>query len=120
MHSLFWELHQQREISRAGSDASNAKSTAEQMRADVYDLTRKMERMSLACQAMWELLRDTASLQETDILDKMQEIDLRDGVADRKIGHNAVKCPSCGRPANTRRSQCIYCAAEIPREHVFE
>ena len=117
---LFWEMRQQRGIAQAGADASRAKSKVERLQGEVKMLSHKVERLSLASQALWELLRDNTDFSDETILNKMQEIDLRDGQADGKIGHAPVTCPQCGREGNSVRVECLYCGTAFPRQHVFE
>jgi hypothetical protein len=119
---LFWEMHQQRRITQAGKDATKAKSKVDRLEGDVSYLKRKVERLALASQALWELLRDHTDFEEEHILQKMQEIDLRDGAEDGKIGHKPIACPQCSRVSNSARQTCIYCGTSLHtvREHVFE
>ncbi|MFO7870210.1 MAG: hypothetical protein R6V03_02120 [Kiritimatiellia bacterium] len=50
---LFWEARQQMNIARAGSDAYSAKSKVDRLQSQVKSLSRKVERLSLASQALW-------------------------------------------------------------------
>ena len=119
---IFWQLHHERRVSQAGRDAAKAKSKVDRIESDVSAMKRKLERLSLACQALWELLRDGTAFEEEHILRKMQEIDVRDGAADGKIGHKPIDCPVCHRKANSARQTCLYCGADLStvRQHLFE
>ena len=119
---LFWELHQHRRIYDAQTEAAGARSRATQVSHEIDDLRMKVDRLSLACQAMWELLRDDGAFEEERLLGKIQEVDLRDGRADGKIGASPIACPDCGRMANSRRRACMYCGASLRdgQKHVFE
>jgi len=77
-------------------------------------LEQRIDRLSLACQAMWELLRDTTDFDDSSIFQKMEEVDLRDGVADGKMGHTIGECPQCRRKVNTQRRLCLYCGEPMP------
>lgn len=82
---------------------------------------RRLDHISLACQALWELIRETTSLTEEDILAKMEEIDLRDARKDGKMSTTTVKCESCGKISQSHRQTCIYCGEDLPdKKHVFE
>jgi len=94
--------------------------TNSSLAAEVRELQAKVDHMSLACQAMWELLREYSGLPEQAILERMKEIDLRDGTEDGKISITTVECPTCGKPSNSRRSSCVHCGQEFIRMHVFE
>jgi hypothetical protein len=117
---MLWELHQQTKIAGAERVADRAMSKADRYAADIANVERKIERLTLACQAMWELLRDRANLTENDIELKMLEIDGRDGKVDGKIAMSQLTCPECGRPSNSRRTACVICGATLPKEHRFE
>jgi hypothetical protein len=75
----------------------------------VKELRHQVERLSLLNQALWELIRDKAGLTDADLERVAGEIDLRDGVADGKIGGGAVTCPTCRRVSNSRHYKCLYC-----------
>lgn len=83
------------------------------------DLTRQIERLSLVCQSMWELLRDQTKLSDDDLASKIIDVDLRDGKWNGKQGPEVVDCPSCGNPANARRGTCLFCAGPLPRQSMF-
>jgi hypothetical protein len=117
---MLWETYQQTKIAGAERTADRAMSKADRYAADIANVERKIERLTLACQALWELLRERTTLTENDLELKMLEIDGRDGMVDGKIATSQTCCPSCGRPSNSRRSSCVICGADIPKQHRFE
>jgi hypothetical protein len=117
---MIWEVYQQTKIAGAEQTAEKALSKADRYAADIADVRRQVDRLTLACQAMWELIRDRTGLTEEDIEAKILEIDARDGNVDGKISTKSVSCTSCGRPTNSRRGSCVMCGAPIKREHQFE
>lgn len=117
---MIWEVYQQTKIAGAEQTAEKALSKADRYAADIADVRRQVDRLTLACQAMWELIRDRTGLTEEDIEAKILEIDARDGSVDGKISTKSVNCTSCGRPTNSRRGSCVMCGAPIKREHQFE
>jgi hypothetical protein len=76
-------------------------------------LQSQIDGLLLATQAMWELLRDKTGLSEEDLRQRMEEIDLRDGVRDGRIGPAKVNCPACNRINNDRRTHCVYCGGAL-------
>lgn len=101
----------------------NAEAGASGRRAqrDVQYLEDRFERLSLVCMAMWSLLQDKTNLTEQDLLDRVQTIDLMDGMADSKASKTGVvKCGSCDRPMSTRHMRCIYCGADRPAGSAFD
>ena len=120
MFELFWEGHQYMKINEAANKAFTAGEKAERTWRHIYELERRMDRMALACQAMWELLREREGVTDKDIEQKMEEIDLRDGCRDGKMSRCVVKCPSCGRKSSSTRSSCLYCGSELEKSNTFE
>lgn len=93
----------------ANARARNSESLAIESMESVKELRHQVERLSLLNQALWELIRDKAGLTDADLERVASEIDLRDGVADGKIGGGAVTCPTCRRVSNSRHYKCLYC-----------
>jgi hypothetical protein len=57
---------------------------------------------------------------DAELLAKISEIDLRDGVKDQKMTPRLTKCPGCGQTLSTKSSRCLYCGATVPKPHVFQ
>ncbi|MDF1813738.1 MAG: hypothetical protein P1V20_16170 [Verrucomicrobiales bacterium] len=120
MDDYFFGLSGDIQNRQARQQASKASTTAGDALTEVRTLTSQVDRLALACQAMWEIVRDQTNITEQDLAEKISEIDLRDGVADGKMGVQIVKCPQCGRNSNSRRNSCIWCGEAIERAHAFE
>jgi hypothetical protein len=117
---MLWDLYQQHQIGKAKQSATQAANSAGRTQKEVEELEKVVESLMLTCQAMWELLREQGKLTDEMLLKRMQEVDLRDGQRDGKMGSQATTCPSCSRPNNARREACIYCGASLPPpQHVF-
>lgn len=83
-------------------------------------LENRLLRLQLCNQALWELLRERVGITEEELLQKISEVDLRDGQEDGKIGAAQITCPACGHLSNTRRRACLFCGEPLPRAHLFE
>lgn len=118
--SFIFDGHNYGQIQEAKTDAVEAKVRAGEAVDRLRELEVSMSRMALACQAMWELLRERVGITEAELLEKIKEVDLRDGAADGRMTPVIVHCPKCGKPSNTKHSQCMYCGAAIPKPHVFQ
>ena len=105
--------HQDHKISTLKHDTAG-------ISGEIRALKSQVDRLTIATQAMWELLRDAGYGDEEALAAKISEVDLRDGVADGKLGSTVIKCGSCGRNTNTRRASCVWCGEETEREHIFE
>jgi len=118
--SYLWQAYQTGQIAEAKTDAAEAKMSAQQYSERVRDLEYALGRTTLACQALWELLRARVGLTEDELLAKMTEVDLRDGVQDGRMTPVIITCPKCGRPSNSKNSRCMYCGAALAKPHVFQ
>ena len=117
---ILLDLYQQGQINAATSKAEQAKRTSDSMQKEIEDLKRKSDALTIACQALWEIVRSQSQLADRLLLKKMEEIDLRDGRADGKISMMFVECRNCGRKSNSVRKGCLYCGAPLPPDpHVF-
>lgn len=117
---MIWDLYQQQQINEAGRAAERAVSKTERQSNDIDELKKHVERLSLASQAMWEILRNSIGFTEADLETKILEIDARDGRIDGKINTPPINCHSCGRTTSSRRDTCVMCGAPTPRPHQFE
>ncbi len=117
---FIWDLHQESRINRLSTEADRASSKADAVVNDYARLQRRVERLALATQAMWELLRDHSSLTEEQLQTKILEVDLRDGKTDGKIKTQITDCPSCKARTNSKRTLCVMCGAPLPVAHSFE
>lgn len=78
-------------------------------------LAARFAHLALVTQTLWELLSEHTNLTQQQMYAKMQEIDLRDGVADGKIGKKVFLCTSCGHTVTANYPSCIYCGEPQPR-----
>jgi ribosomal protein S27AE len=119
---LVWNFRNDDDYIPAQSDleASQAKRKADSAAESVRQLQVRVERLSMVCQAMWELLREKTKLTDEDIIKQMQKIDLRDGVEDGKMTRQTLVCPECGRNVSSRREQCLYCGTWLVKSNLFE
>jgi len=104
----------------AEREAKTTEEQANRHKVRVDDALRQIERLTLACQSMWELLRDHSDLTEDHLKAKMLEVDARDGMIDGKISHEIIDCPACGQKTNTRRPFCVFCGQTIENPHAFK
>jgi ribosomal protein S27AE len=111
MYGLFYELRQSREIDQARGRAIRAESRSEQLKWDVRAICDRIDKLTLICMAMWSLLEDYTDLKEEDLLKRVEEFDLRDGVPDGKVTKQIARCPKCDRVMSPKHNKCLYCGA---------
>ena len=117
---MLWELYQQSQIRDASATATRAESKAQNFGYEIARLEDRIESLALTCQALWEVARDQSGLSDEQLLAKVSEIDLRDGVADGKMSHGTQSCSNCGRTLSKRHMSCMYCGHPIVKPHVFQ
>jgi hypothetical protein len=109
--SLFLNLYtlQDRFESNLRSEQSLSAAENAQNRASVLEW--KVNKLILINMALVELLTAHAGLTEAQLLEKMQEIDLRDGKLDGKVSETtSAVCEQCGKTYSKRHNRCLYCA----------
>ena len=117
---IFLERHREDQINRAEAAANASRAHADAVRFDLSAFERRLNRLALCNQALWELLRDNSTLTDDDLKAKIREIDLRDGREDSKMAPTQIPCAACGKLSNTKRNTCVYCGATLPKQHLFE
>ena len=108
--SMFWALTR----SHAGThEAAQAEGTAWRVSSDVGELDSRLERTLLACEAMWTILRDKLGVTDEQLIERINEVDLSDGMLDGKVRKTPVSCPRCGRTISPKFPKCMYCGQAI-------
>jgi hypothetical protein len=101
------------EAAAQSSRISQANEATLLVKTEVTELREHVERLALLNQSLWELLRDKLRVTDADLEKKIQEVDLRDGMADGKMSRHPLRCPQCGRISNSRHKKCLYCSLEF-------
>lgn len=109
--NFFWDHYQQRQIRELRGSARRNRSKSKTQASDLKRVIERTDRLALINQALWELLSERNGLQEEDLVAKVREIDLRDGVEDGKV-KSVNKCPDCERVMSRRHKRCLYCGKE--------
>ena len=121
MLDLLWDLHQERRIGQAQDGANEAARKATDFQERVRFLEDRIDRLLLQNMAMWSLLRDAMQLTDQDLVARVQEIDLQDGVADGKVTRAAPNtCQRCGRTFSPRHRRCLYCGQAAAQAAPFD
>ena len=116
---FFIESRQNRRIGSAESSAARASQKAESLDKRVEYLEERLDRLSLISLALWTLLKDRG-LTEQQLMERMQELDLRDGVLDGRVQGGLINCPQCGRPLSQRHRKCLYCDYKLVADDAFD
>jgi hypothetical protein len=115
MFDLLWDVIQHRQIIRAEENTQMARQEAgrveDRLQQETQQLEAKIDGLALICEAMWELLSERTGVSKAELMQKIAEIDQRDGRSDGRIRPRLATCPDCLRPLQSGQTRCIYCGA---------
>jgi len=117
--SIFWNLSHENRMGRLSNDTTRAENKASLAIDQMVSVEAKLNTITLACQAMWELLQESQGLTNDQLQQKMEEVDLRDGKLDGRMTPTVETCTKCGRKTSRRRTNCLYCGETLPDSEVF-
>lgn len=115
--NLFWNAGQQAQIGELKNDVRDAKYDAQDAARRSAEETylpyvKQLDKLGLVCQAMWSLIQERTDLTEQDLLNRVTELDLKDGVLDGKYTKSPVDCPKCGAKMCKKFNRCLFCGEE--------
>ena len=117
---VLWNVSQQRQIKDIRRTVGQASIDASHARDRTVDLEQSLEKLALTCRAMWELVSESLSISEGDLVARVREIDLRDGHLDGRLRSEPQSCPDCKRVNGGARTRCLYCGTELRGPQAFE
>lgn len=118
MIDLFWDLYQDRRIAEGVTATSDARTRAEMARELVAQLESRVDRLTLANAAMWEIMQQQLGVTDEVLKAKVAEIDIRDGRLDGKIDSRETTCSKCRRKLSRRHAKCLYCGENVRGDSV--
>jgi hypothetical protein len=78
----------------------------------IEDLNERIDEISLILRGIWALLEEGGVTSE-QLIAKLEELDMADGVADGKVRKGPVQCSSCDSRVAPGLAKCQFCGAEI-------
>ena len=102
----------------ANLSARAAQSDARSAKSEVNILRFEVERLLMITEALWTILKEQHGFDDAELIDKINEIDLRDGRLDGRVAVSAepAVCPNCGRTLSKRRPVCLYCSTSVVQD----
>lgn len=99
--------------SRAASLARDAAVSAGTLHTNrIEDANERIDELAIIIRAMWALMEEQGATAE-QLMAKIEEIDLEDGVADGKATQLPVDCPSCDAKVSPGLTHCQYCGTAL-------
>ncbi len=102
--------------SHMGSDTGAAEARAERAGRSAEAVEHRLERALLTMEAIWSLLRDRFGTSDDELVGRIVEIDLSDGILDGKVRKPALDCHACKRKIPRRFPRCMYCGVEMKHD----
>ncbi|MDP0490016.1 MAG: hypothetical protein Q7Q71_03055 [Verrucomicrobiota bacterium JB023] len=118
--TLRWAIDQHKHREQKAGAALSANYKTDRLGRENARLKKEIEELTLASQAMWELLSGHLGFTDEHLISKMNEIDLRDGQLDGKIADEIVTCPKCGQKVSTAKPNCVYCGTRVKGRHILK
>ena len=99
--------------SGSSTHTSSSSTVDSALRTKVRGLEKKLAKVKIRNQVLWELVRDALKLSEADMRARLKELDLRDGVEDGEITTVALQSPQCHRVSSSQHWKCMYCGIDF-------
>ena len=88
--------------------------------SDVKELRKSIDRLMIITRALWEIIAESQGLSGDELINKVDEIDLRDGSLDGKVKRPIRICVHCGKVLPLGRDGCLYCGAQNKGADLFQ
>ena len=120
MYGMFHAIRNVQASTAAEAAAARSGARADAAVGALRQLEEKIDKLALVCLSMWSLLLEKTELTEEDLMARVREIDLMDGVEDGKVTKNVQKCAKCGRTMSPKHNRCLYCGAADLKLSAFD
>ena len=100
---------------QARNDNESVSPTTTDVRAQNEFIQCDVEKLFMITEALWTILKEKHGCTDAELVQRVQEIDLRDGKLDGKVAKVNPDCPKCSRKLMGKRPVCLYCGAEVAR-----
>ncbi len=118
-----YDLHQRNQINATRHSLSTTQSEVMDQRRrsenEIAALEQRVERLTMLCEAMWELVGQTTGLTGEHLARMVDQLDARDGERNRSHTPGATQC-GCGAMVNARVTHCQFCGEAAPARSLFD
>ncbi len=117
------DLYQHGQIKQAhrsvGQVAEEVRHQRQATRDEIHALHERIDRLTLVCEAMWNLLAESGELAENDLVKMITDLDGEDGAVDGQRTRKPTQC-ACGAMVNPKLKACQFCGEPAAVFSVFE
>jgi hypothetical protein len=96
-------------------DGESVSRAATDVRTQNEFIQCDVEKLFMLTEALWTILKEKHGCTDAELVQRVQEIDMRDGKLDGKVAKVKPDCPKCSRKLMGKRPVCLYCGAEVAR-----
>jgi len=108
-----FDLINYKNIHNIRNEVESMNRNAKETQAESYKiLSNRIDQLILLNHAMSEIISDKLGITNQQVIDKMMEIDLRDGVQDGKYSAPPKDCPECKAKISREFNRCLFCGYE--------
>ncbi len=119
----FFDLYQHQQIKQTHRLIEQTARTNESQRSDARHqmevLHDRIDRLTLLCESMWQLVMEATGYSEEDLDARWGNLDLEDGEADGRRHKLPMSC-NCGAMVHPSLAKCQYCGAKAPARAAFD
>ena len=84
--------------------------------SELRALRSEMDRMHMVVEALWTFIKEQTGYNDNELVQRITEIDLRDGKLDGKgVAKEKLTgiCHECQRPLSKNKPVCVYCGTSV-------
>ncbi len=119
----FFDLYQHQQIKQTHRMVEQNVRSQESQRSDARHqlelMHDRVDRLTLLCESMWQLLMEATGYTEEDLDARWANLDLEDGKADGRRQKLPKSC-SCGAMVHPSLRKCQYCGVQAPSRAAFD
>ena len=94
-------------------DRSTSPPSSEELESRLESVDSRLQQVTMRLEAVCELLVARGAVGEAELLEKLREIDLRDGIEDgRNVPPQVQVCGKCGRTRVGQHRFCAHCGSD--------
>lgn len=110
-------VHSASRMHQAESSARSASTKASAARTEIDFIKTDIEKLLMITEALWTFVKQQHDFSDEDLMQKIEDIDLRDGKLDGKVAKQAPSaCPNCKRTLIGGQPICLYCSTPVTRD----